>query len=61
MQKYLNMVSFSPTPTPDTTFATAKPCSINQDCLDEQGLQKPIKGNMYVDDSAPTGCTLSHD
>lgn len=46
------MISFSLHPPPDLAFTEAKPCSIHQDCLDEQGIQKPIKGNMNVDDNA---------
>ena len=38
MQEYLNMVSFSPHLPLDTMFTTAKPCSIDQGCLDEQGF-----------------------
>jgi hypothetical protein len=54
MQKYMGMVSLSPPASPDVTFTKAKHCSINQGCLDEQGDQKSITGNMYVDDGALT-------
>lgn len=49
-QEFIDMVQFDELPPSDTEFVRAKPCSINQGCLDETGNQLPIGTNIYVDD-----------
>lgn len=49
-QEFIDMVHFDDLPPPETVFERAHPCSINQGCCDEEGNQRPIGTNIYVDD-----------